>query len=149
MADYDVNLSQLHWRVWQEEIGLAGTISEYGHVMFGHDGVGVVTVFIAKASPGKVTVNYRFIEDYFDNDLTTEKTLEICNSVNVFGGTCATLVAEGGSVDANVHLLLPVTDTNGTGLLPDEGFLRAVIGPAISEIKAAAEKFTSELKKDQ
>jgi len=149
MADYDVNLSQLHWRVWQDELGLAGTISEYGHVTFGRQGAGVLTVFIAKGSPGKVTVNYRFIEDYFDIDLTTEKTLEICNSVNVFGGTCATLVTEGGSVDANVHLFLPVTDTNGTGLLPDEGFLRAVIGAAMSEIKAAAEKFASEFKSDQ
>lgn len=148
-ADYNVKLSQFHWRVWQDELGLEGTISEYGHVKFGRQGVGDLTIFIAKAAPTKVTVNYSIIEDYFGIGLTTAETLQICNWVNVFGGARATMWHQGRCVEANLHLFLPAQDTEGIGALPDEGFLRAVIGPAMSEIEDAVKEFTKKLKKGQ
>ncbi len=144
MADYNVNLSKFHWRVWQDKLGLKGTIDEYGHVEFGRQGPGVLTIFIDGKTPAKVMVNYMFIEDYFDIDLTTEKTLEICNSVNVFGNSAATLVTQGASIEAILRLLLPVQAADA---LPDEGFLRAAIGPVMSEIMGATKEFTAELRR--
>jgi len=144
MATINANLSELHLRVWQEELGLSAKISEYGHIEFGRQGPGTLTIFLAGADPGRATIQYRFVDDYFDIGLTTESALDVCNTVNMFS-SCAMLGASGGSIDAILHLFyLPLDDT---GDLPDEGFLRAFIGPAMSEIETAMKEFAHELKK--
>jgi len=143
MADYDVSLSQLHCRVWQDDFGLSGAIGDYGHIEFGRQGPGVLTIFLAKSSPGRATIEYKFLDDYFDIGLTSERALEVCNSANEFGGG-AMLVASGGAITAKVTLFyLPLDDT---GALPDEGFLRAWIGPTMSEIENATKDFAREMK---
>jgi len=143
MPSYNLNLSQLHWRVWQEELGLSGTISAHGHIEFGRQGPGTLTIYLS--TPGRAIINYRICDDYFDIGLTTESALALCNQVNVFSGCGAMLVDEAATIDANVHLFyLPLDDT---GALPDEGFLRAWIGPTMTEIENVTKAFAAELKK--
>ncbi len=127
MADYNIVLSQLHWRIWQDELGLSGTISEYGHIKFGRQGPGILTVLVTGTD--SATVNYRIVDDYFNTGLTTESAL----------------VADAGAIEVNVHLYyIPLDDT---GALPDEGFLSAWIGPSMTEIENATKAFALELKK--
>jgi len=133
MANYNVILSQLHWRVWQDKLGLSGTISEYGHIEFGRQGPGILSIRLDGAYPGQATIEYRFVDDYYDIGLTKESAKDVCNTVNMFSSG-AMLVDGGGTVEARLPLFyLPLDDT---GALPDEGFLRAWIGPAMSEIEA-------------
>src|SRR5258706_14899295 len=142
MADYNIVLSQLHWRIWQDELGLSGTISEYGHIKFGRQGPGILTVLVTGTD--SATVNYRIVDDYFHTCLTTESALAVCNSVNIFSSG-ATLVADAAAIEVNVHLYyIPLDDT---GALPDEGILSAWIGPSMTEIENATKAFALELKK--
>lgn len=144
MADYNVTLSQLHLRVWQEELGLIGTISEYGHIDFGRQGPGILSILLAGAHPGCATIEYRFIDDYFEIGLATESARDLCNTVNMFSSG-AMLVDSGASISARLPLFyLPLDDT---GALPDEGFLRAWIGPGMSEIETATKEFGYWLRK--
>jgi hypothetical protein len=144
MANYNVHLSQLHLRVWQEELGLSGTISEYGHIEFGRQGLGDLSIRLAGSDPGRATIEYRFVDDYFDAGLTERSAGDVINTVNMFSRG-AMLVDGGGTIDAKLPLFyLPLDDT---GALPDEGFLRAWIGPAMSEIETVTKEFAYWLKK--
>src|ERR1051325_3109816 len=144
MAEYNVKLSQLHLRVWQEELGLSGTIDEYGHIEFGRQGPGTLSVTLAPAYPGSATIEYVFVDDYFEIGLTTESARDLCNTVNMFSSG-AMLVDWGASIRAKLPLFyLPLDET---GALPDEGFLQAWIGPSISEIEKATKEFGYWLRK--
>ncbi len=48
MADYNVRLSRLHHRVWQEELGLSATIDEFGWIQFESDALDSLTIIIAR-----------------------------------------------------------------------------------------------------
>jgi hypothetical protein len=144
MGDYNVQLSQLHLRVWEEELGLAGALSEHGHIEFGRQGPGILSVFLSASDPGCATIEYAFVDDYFEIGLTTESARDLCNTANEFS-TGAMLVDWGATIKARLPLFyLPLDET---GALPDEGFLQAWIGPAMSEIEKATKEFAYWLRK--
>jgi hypothetical protein len=144
MTDFNMLLSQLHLRAWQDELKLSGVIDEYGYVEFGQQGLGNLSISLVGTNPGGATIIYKIVEDYFDIGLTEESARDICNTVNLFSSG-AMLVDAGATLEIRLHLFyLPLDDT---GALPDEGFLRAWIGPAMSEIEAATSDFAYWLKK--
>ncbi len=140
MADYNVKLSQFHQRVWQDMLGLPATIDENGWIQFGDTSLGELAIVLREYNPEgmKLEVNFAAVPGRSQSEV-----LQILNNVNVYED--ATLHASFGVqayIYASIYLLLAEK-----GRMPDEGLLRAVIGPAISKIKSAMEEFASELKK--
>jgi hypothetical protein len=143
--DYNVELSQLHQRVWQDELGLPATIDEDGWVQFGHTDLGDLQVILREYSPNAVKLSCRFFEDFTDKAPAHEDLMRICNEVNSMED--AKLAVNGTVVRASIYLLLPVQGRTIMDALPDEADLRAVIGPAMSKIGDAVKAFTNELQK--
>lgn len=139
VADYNVELSQLHHRVWQEELGLPATIDEYGWVDFGATNLGELCIILREYSPEGMQLSVKF---FTDPTLPGEHLLRICNSVNSLVDAKLTVNEPYGVVRASLYLLL-----EEDGQMPDEALLRAVIGPAIRKIVQAMEEFTKELQK--
>jgi len=139
VADYNVKLSQFHQRVWQDELEAPATIDEYGWVQFGPTSLGELSIILREYNPEGLK-----LEVLFFNDKTSshDNLLRICNRVNAQEDAQLFVSDNYNIVRASIYLLLAEP-----GEMPDEGLLRAVIGPAISKIKAAMDEFASELKK--
>jgi len=139
MADYNVKLSQFHQRVWQDELEAPATIDEYGWVQFGPTSLGELSIILREYNPEGLK-----LEVLFFNDKTPlhDDLLRICNRVNAQEDAQLFVSDNYNIVRASIYLLLAEP-----GEMPDEGLLRAVIGPAISKIKAAMDEFASELQK--
>ena len=141
MADYNVELSQLHHRVWQDELGLPATIDEYGWVDFGSTNLGELCIMLREYSPEGMKLSVKF---FADETLSSADLLRICNEVNRLEDAKLTVNEAYGVVRAELYLLL-----EEQGQIPDEGLLRAVIGRAIEKIVQAMEAFMKELQKFQ
>lgn len=139
MADYNVELSQLHRRVWQDELGLPATIDEYGWVDFGSTDLGELCIMLREYSPERMTLSVKF---FTDDTLSSTDLLRICNNVNRLEDAKLTVNEAHGVVRAELSLLL-----GEKGRIPSEALLRGIIGPAIEKIVQAMEEFTKELKK--
>lgn len=137
MADYNVELSQLHHRVWQDELGLPATIDEYGWIDFGTTNIGEMCIMLREYSPDGMELSVKF---FTDAAIPNEDLLRICNSVNQSEDAKLTVNAPFGVVRASLYLLL-----GEEGEVPDEWLLRAVIGRAIEKIVQSIEAFAKEL----
>lgn len=141
MADYNVELSQLHHRAWQDELGLPATIDEYGWVDFGTTNIGEMCIMLREYSPDGMELSVKF---FTDSTVPNEDLLRICNSVNQSEDAKLTVNAPYGVVRASLYLLL-----GEEGEVPDEGLLRAVIGRAIEKTVQSIEAFAKEFEKLQ
>ena len=147
MADYNVKLSQLHQRVWQDELGLLATIGEHGDIQVKHPDLGELKIDLYEYSPEMMSLKCTFFGDY-DNPGSAhvarahEDLMRICNSVNLHERAKLWVHAPYSVVSASVELVLAAP-----GRMPDEALLRGVIGRVMSEIKRAAEEFAAELQK--
>ncbi len=137
MADYNQRLSQLHQRVWQDELELPATIDEYGWIEFEPTALGELSIILREYNPEGMTLSIRFFDDptYSRGDL-----MRICNSVNALEDAKLTVSDTYSVVRASIHLLLAPP-----GRMPDEGLLRAIVDPAVSAIKNAIDAFAKEL----
>lgn len=139
MADYNLKLSQFHQRVWQNALGLPATIDEYGGIQFGSTSLGELSIFLHEYIPEGLELKLRFFDDRTSpcNDL-----IQICNSVNRWADAKLTVDVPYSAANASLYLLLAAP-----GNIPDEGLLRAVVGPAIKKLKEAVDAFAGELAK--
>jgi len=137
MADYNVELSQLHRRVWQDELGLPATIDEYGWVDFGSTDLGELCIMLREYSPDGMELSVKF---FTDASVPNEDLLRICNNVNRSEDAKLTVNSPYGVVRASLYLLLAEE-----GQIPEEGLVRAVIGRAIEKVVQTMEAFTKEL----
>src|ERR1035441_6086245 len=141
MADYNVKLSQFHQRVWQDELEAPGTIDENGWIQFGPTSLGELTIYLRETSPEQFEFSVRF---FSDQTRSHEDILRICNAVNDYEDAKLSMSSAGEFCFVKASILLILAEHRR---IPDEELLRAVIGPAISMIKAAEDMFTSELQK--
>lgn len=139
MADYNVELSQLHQRVWQDCLGLPATIDEYGWVDFGSTAIGELSIVLREYNPESLKISVKF---FTDEGRSSEDLMRICNEINGYEDAKLTVNAPYGVVRASLYLLL-----EEKGRMPDEDLLRAVIGPAMDKIVEAIEGFMKELQK--
>lgn len=103
MADYNVELSQFHQRVWQDELGLPATIDEYGWVDFGSTDLGELCIMLREYSPERMTLSVKF---FTDDTLSSTDLLRICNNINRLEDDKLTVNEAHGVVRAELCLLL-------------------------------------------
>lgn len=142
VADYNVKLSQLHQRVWQDVLRIPATIDENGWIQFGQTNVGELTIHLREYSPEGMTLTCRIFEDYTDKAPAPEVLMRICNRINMFEDAKLTVHDPYSAVSASIYLIL-----NASRWMPDEGLIKAVIGPAMTRIKAAKDEFVNEIQK--
>lgn len=142
MTDYNVELSQLHQRVWQDEFGIPAEIDEYGWIQFGPTPLGELSIVLREYGQEGMKLQCKIFEDFSDKAPAHEALLQICNRVNAFEDAKLEVSETHCVVRASVYLILAEP-----GEIPDEGLLRAVALPAISKIKAAKTEFFKELEK--
>src|ERR1041385_1948588 len=122
MADYNVELSRLHHRVWQEELGVAATIDEYGWIQFSPTAFGELSVGLRGYSQEGIKLECVIFEDFSDKAPSHQVLVEVCNTVNQFedAKVCA---SDGHSiVRASLYLVLA-----GPGQIPYEDLVRIVV----------------------
>lgn len=142
MADYNVKLSQLHQRVWQDEFGMPAEIDEYGSIQFGPTPLGELSIILREYSQEGMQLQCKIFEDFSDKAPAHKDLLRICNSVNELEDAKLEVNETYCVVRASIYLILAEP-----GKIPDERLLRAVALPAISRIKAAKTEFANELEK--
>lgn len=159
--DYNRELSELHQRVVQDELGFVATIDELGWVQFKVPRLGECKIILREYHPEFMEFCCVFFQG--KTQRPQEDFLRICNLVNQT--EFAKLDVRGDdtfcTARASIALLLPVPDEEfayqrlpdegflpySFKWLPDEGFIRAVISRAMTEIETATTAFANELQK--
>lgn len=146
MSDYNEELSELHQRVVQDELGVPATIDDIGWVEFKDSDLGEMTITLREYNPEFMRLHAVVFADTKDTR-SRDRLLRACNSANSELDSSQVLarltVSEKYSiVRASVTLALAAPNQ-----IPDEAFLRTVIVRAVSDIKAAANEFAAELQK--
>jgi len=142
MGDYNVKLSRLHHRVWQEELGVPATIDEYGWIQFSPTALGELSIVLREYSQEGMNLQCRIFEDFSDKAPPHQVLVQVCNTVNQIEDA-KLYVTDGHSVVyASIYLVLAEP-----GQIPYEDLVRIVVLPAISRIKAVKDAFEEEMKK--